>query len=305
MAIYPIKLIIGLNILGNFRLVNKAIVVNSLHTNLTVGRPKLSDIAVCRVSVASLRRYPAHNAVLISQILFGEYVSILSKKKDWYRVQCKWDSVVGWIDAKQFYVVKESEQKKIVYDKAFALEHFHSLSSDKITFPISLGSDLGQCDGLNVKLPFSTFRYSGQIVQVGHGMEIHKLLSTIVRRFIHCPHLEGGRSIMGVDGAGLIQIAYKMIGHNLPRSVQDQSQQGFDIGFANHSQVGDLAFFHNGDQVIHHAGMILNDNQVIHVHGQVRIDHLDHQGIYDKQSKKYIFLLKTIRRIIKSEKTAD
>ncbi len=257
---------------------------------------------MCRVSVASLRRYPAHNAVLMSQILFGEYVAIISKKnKNWFRVQCRWDNVIGWIDAKQFYVVKESEQKKIIYNKAFALDHFHSLSSDKITFPISLGSDLGQCDGLNAKLPFATFRYSGQIVQIENSMEPHKLLSTIVKRYIHCPHLEGGRSIMGIDGSGLIQVAFKMIGHQLPRSILDQSKQGMDVGFASHSQIGDLAFFHNGDHLIQHVGMILNDNQVIHVHGQVRIDYLDHQGIFDKQSKRYIYLLKTLRRIIKIE----
>ncbi len=278
------------------------IVVNSPQYLTRVGRPKLSDIAICKVSVASLRRFPAHNAILISQVLFGEYVTILSKKsKDWYRVESQWDKIIGWIDAKQFYVLREARLKKIVNGKVFALDHFQSLSSKDITFPISLGSDLGKCDGLNVKMPFSNFRYSGQIIQLGHKMELDKLLSTIVSRYIHCPHLEGGRSIMGIDGPGLMQIAYKMIGYKLPRFVQEQSMHGVDIGFANHSKVGDLAFFHDGSQEIHHVGMILADNQIIHVHGQVRVDTFDHQGIYNKQTKRYIYYLKTIRRILKTE----
>jgi len=263
-----------------------------------VGRPKLSAYGICKISIACLRQLPNHKSILLSQVLFGEYVEIISKKnKDWFRVKCCWDGLIGWIDPKQFYILKETEKHHYEECDTFALDHLHGLSSDDYTIPISLGSNLYKCDGLNVKMPFGHFKYSGQIIGLKQINRFDKILTTIAKRYIHCPYLFGGRSILGVDGPGLIQVIFKMLGVKLPRTCEGQARMGSDVGFQAQSQVGDIAFFEDGNHVIHHVGLVLEDSMIMHVHGQVRIDRLDQQGIFDQKAKKYTFQLRTIRRI--------
>ena len=50
---------------------------------------------------------------------------------------------------------------------------------------------------------------------------------------------------------------------------------------------------------ITHVGMILAQGLVIHASGRVRIDNIDHQGIYKNEIKGYSHKLRTIRRIIR------
>ncbi|MFT5383148.1 MAG: hypothetical protein ACI81W_000545, partial [Saprospiraceae bacterium] len=47
-----------------------------------------------------------------------------------------------------------------------------------------------------------------------------------------------------------------------------------------------------------HVGIIMADNQIIHASGQVRIDKIDHFGIYNVDSKKYSHRLRVIKRIL-------
>lgn len=255
---------------------------------------------MCKISVACIRQLPSHSATLISQMLFGEFFEIVSKKnKDWFRIKCSWDHTVGWIDPKQVHVFKEKEVKYKVDCQTYALEHIIGIRSSKSTIPISLGSNLVNFDGLNMKLPFGTFQYGGQIIDLSKSKNKSDLVPILAKKYMHAPYMKGGRTILGVDGSGLAQVIFKMIGINLPRNCEEQAQQGTDIGFISEVQAGDLAFFSNGnDNRIVKVGIVMAEKEVMHVHGQVRVDIIDHQGIYDKSKKKYLYNLRTIRRLI-------
>ena len=262
------------------------------------GRPRLSKIGLCKVSLAAVRQSADQKSTMLSQVLFGEEVRILIKQKGWYKIECSWDGLIGWVDPKQFQVLQEKELRKHKSEsKAFALDHLAGLNSDQTTFPICIGSNLYDCDGINVKLPFGLYQYHGQIVHLAQSQNSEKLLINIARRYLHSPELLGGRSLLGVDDAGLIQVIFKMIGLKLPRTALEQSKIGADIGFHSQAQIGDLAFFDRGVGQIDKVGLIIGDSKIIHVHGQVKIDLLDQQGIYDLKSKKYLSVLRSIRRV--------
>lgn len=261
------------------------------------GRPKLSNIGVCKVSIAAVRQVADHKSCMVSQVLFGEQIEIVSKKKNWYKIKCSWDGTIGWVDPRQFRVIREKElAKHKVESRAFALDHLAGLNSENATFPICIGSNLYDCDGINVRLAFGLYQYHGQIVHLDQSRNSQKLLINIAKRYLHSPYLYGGRSILGVDGEGLVQVIYKMIGLNLPRTALEQSKIGADIGFHSQAQIGDLAFFDQGG-LINKVGIIIGESQIVHVHGRVRIDVLDQQGIFDTQSKRYLSTLRSIRRV--------
>jgi len=61
---------------------------------------------------------------------------------------------------------------------------------------------------------------------------------------------------------------------------------------------GDLVFFDNERARISHVGMIISRGLVIHASGRVRIDTIDHQGIFKHEIGGYSHYLRTIRRIV-------
>ena len=58
------------------------------------------------------------------------------------------------------------------------------------------------------------------------------------------------------------------------------------------------AFFDNKEGIINHVGIIMHDNYIIHSHGKVRIDRLDHTGIFNTDTKSYSHKLRVIKKII-------
>jgi cell wall-associated NlpC family hydrolase len=68
------------------------------------------------------------------------------------------------------------------------------------------------------------------------------------------------------------------------------------------SQTGDLAFFDNNEGRIIHVGIVLRSSseqvEIIHASGKVRIDALDHQGIFNRENSAYSHKLRIIKRVI-------
>ena len=73
-------------------------------------------------------------------------------------------------------------------------------------------------------------------------------------------------------------------------------EQGATVDFIEQVQVGDLAFFTKDTDRITHVGIILEGKQVIHASGAVRIDSIDHYGIYNSEIDQYTHRLKIIKR---------
>ncbi len=59
-----------------------------------------------------------------------------------------------------------------------------------------------------------------------------------------------------------------------------------------------LAFFDNEEGNIIHVGIIMENNYIIHAHGKVRIDRLDHLGILNIDSGRHTHKLRVIKKII-------
>ena len=103
---------------------------------------------------------------------------------------------------------------------------------------------------------------------------------------------------MGLDCSGFTQAVFRLNGISLPRDASQQSGIGQVINLVTEALPGDLAFFDNDEGMITHVGLILDSTSIIHASGKVRIDALDHQGIYNVETNKYSHRLRLIRRIM-------
>lgn len=231
---------------------------------------------------------------MTSQLLFGECVSIVGGEivgVSWVEVRCHFDHHQGWVDFNQ--LTQETPQGEVAY----CLDLVETIFSDKRSTWIGMGSQLPAYDGMISNVGGAKFRFSGQAIQSSILKPTKEILEKIARRLLNVPYLHGGRTVMGIDAPGLCQLVYKCNGIHLPRGAQAQSDLGATIDFAHLAEVGDLAFFNLQSEQLTHVGIVLSDQHIIHATSCVRIDKLDHYGIYSADLQQYTHRLKVIKRL--------
>ena len=253
---------------------------------------------ICPLSTISIHSKPNKRSEIVSQLLFGETFELIEEDDNWVRISCSWDKFEGWINNKQFEEIDYKAVKKILTDTAYSLEMSQPIVGKKFYLPILMGSTLPLYDGINLKLLKERFTFSGQTIQPKNIQPSQDLVIKIARKYLYAPFMWGGRSPFGIDGAGLTQMVYKMIGIKLPRLAKEQALKGELVDFINEVQTGDVAFFENLRGQIIHAGIILSETEVIHASGRVRIDRIDHYGVYDMQTKRYTHKLRLVKRML-------
>ena len=200
-----------------------------------------------------------------------------------------------------------SPAQKILYSEkyAYCLDLFQPLMAEDEAMPVCIGSRLPDFDGMKFRFNGRSYHYSGQAVFPENlQAETGKILK-IACRYLSAPYQWGGRSPLGIDSGGFAQMVFKLVGINLFRTTDQQVQQGTLIHFVEQSQPGDLAFFENKAGRITHVGIIMPDQKIIHTAEKVRIDRIDHYGIYCDADKKYTHRLRVIKRILPTQPATD
>ena len=245
---------------------------------------------ICNLSIVPLRNEPSDQSELISQVLFGEHFKVLEKRKYWSRIRLAFDRYEGWIDNKQFALISEEQYKE--FDEtptalsADLVEFVYGTSNDLL--PIPMGSTISSASFLNMT-------YDGAVKQGKHPRT--DLISTAFL-YLNAPFLWGGKTPFGIDCSGFTQMVYKLNGYKLFREASQQATQGEALSFIEESEPGDLAFFDNDEGEIIHVGIIMENNYIIHAHGKVRIDRIDHSGIFNAETNQHTHKLRVIKKII-------
>jgi hypothetical protein len=245
---------------------------------------------ICNLSIVPLRNEPADTSELVSQVLYGEIFKILEQRKNWCKIRLAFDTYEGWIDTKQYFQITEDQYKTLN-------KQTPKLSLDLVEFiedestqlhPVLLGSSLNGLSILN-------HNYDGNSTYKKQPKE--HLIKTAFS-YLNAPYLWGGKTCFGIDCSGFTQMVYKLNGYKLLRDASQQATQGEPLSFIEESEPGDLAFFDNAEGIITHVGIIMKDNYIIHAHGKVRIDRLDHSGIYNVDKKVHTHKLRVIKKVI-------
>ena len=86
-------------------------------------------------------------------------------------------------------------------------------------------------------------------------------------------------------------------GVTLSRTAHEQSTIGEVLSFIEESEPGDLAVFDYEEGNIIHVAIVLENNIIIHLLGQVRIDRLDQTGIFNVIKNTHTHQLRLIKSI--------
>jgi cell wall-associated NlpC family hydrolase len=167
--------------------------------------------------------------------------------------------------------------------------------------PITVGCRLPFFDGMTLKIGDKCLFYNGAATnpaQVATTERQLMLLRKLGQLYLRAPYVWGGKSVFGLDCSGLMQQLFGLLGVQLPRDAHQQIALGRPVDFVTQTQPGDLAFFENAEGRIVHVGVVLDEGQILHAHGEVRLDPLDHHGIFNRTRQKYSHKLRLIKRIL-------
>ena len=254
---------------------------------------------VCHLSVVPCRFEPFDTSEMVTQLLFGETVKLYEeKKKDWRRAKTAFDGYDCWIDEKQITFISEEQFEAINLNKVSGeLVHVVENKESELITPICIGSSLPNYSKGIVKIGESKLGFTGQIIDTSKKIS-KALIVQNAMMYLNAPYLWGGRSPFGIDCSGFTQVVYKLNGVKLPRDASQQAEIGQTLSFIEESESGDLAFFDNAEGNIIHVGIMLEDNRIIHASGKVRIDKIDHQGIFNVDTGDYSHRLRLIKKVL-------
>lgn len=231
---------------------------------------------ICNVSIAPLRADSSDKSEIVSQLLYGESADIIEVKDNWTKIITHYDNYEAWMDTKQISPV--SDEFVTSRKRNLVKEPFQSTMTESGKVLLSMGSEVN----------FETTAPT-------RGRDLSESIVNCAKEFLNVPYLWGGKSFFGIDCSGFTQIIYKIHGIKIPRDAYQQAEIGDALTFIEEAKPGDLAFFENKEGRIHHVGIILADQKIIHAHGKVRIDSLDSSGIFNKDQNKHTHKLRFIR----------
>ena len=248
-------------------------------------------LAYCAVSVSPVRAEHRDASEIVTQLLFGEVVTVEEVAAPWCKVITYTDNYAGFVDVKHLRYLSQKEVQRWLDGIGFQtalLQKVNTPWGQQLTYR---GSFMPIDAAENFNIGNDTFDISERI-----GETQFLSPSDAANHYLNSPYLWGGKSPFGIDCSGLTQQVFRFFNINLPRDASEQVQCGASVEF-NDRMENDLAFFVNQTGKVIHVGILCADGTIIHAAGCVRRDLLTAEGIVHSESQSMTHKLSEIRRM--------
>jgi cell wall-associated NlpC family hydrolase len=209
------------------------------------------------VAALPLRREPRFDALLDSEALFGETLTLFDESEGWAWVQLTRDGYVGYLPSEGLTSTVTTPTHRVA-----TLRTYVYASPDIKTPPLALLSLNALLSVTGDEGRFLTLK-SGGFVIAEHTRKLDEPgrdFVDVALAFRGTPYLWGGRTSLGVDCSGLVQLASEAAGLPCPR---DADMQANEVGCPLDWQKSGLA---RGDLVFWdgHVGIMTGAQDLVH-----------------------------------------
>jgi cell wall-associated NlpC family hydrolase len=212
-------------------------------------------------AIAPLRSGPSADAMLSTQALKGERVTIYDRNGEgWAWGQLNGDGYVGWLPDRALARPAAPPTHKIIALRTFAFPGPSIKLPPADTLVMGTKVNVAREDGL------FAVTSDGWYLPLQHVGGIDRNADDFVavaERFAGTPYLWGGKSSLGIDCSGLVQVSLNAAGTGCPRD-SDMQQDGLgrvlDRAESRKLQRGDLIFWKGHVAIVRDADTIVHAN---------------------------------------------
>jgi cell wall-associated NlpC family hydrolase len=212
--------------------------------------------AQCAVPVAGVFRSPSDDAMQLTQMLWGEALLVFEQSNGWSWVQLDGDSYVGYVRDTTLRDAKAMRTHRV----SVPLAHLYPKPDIKSQPAIAVPMNAELCvTGENGDFHMLA---SGRHIHASHASTgTESDFVSVAEQFLHSPYLWGGKTVMGIDCSGLVQIALQACGFDAPRD-SDMQEHGLGVDISGETlRRGDLVFWKG------HVGIMQDGTSLLHANG--------------------------------------
>ncbi len=209
--------------------------------------------------VIGLRAQPSPDCSLDTQVLHGEEVVIYDVDEGWAWGQLTSDRYVGYMPADSLSELDVTPSHRVQAPRTFLYPGANMKAPVVGALPLGARVEVRALRGDFAQLGSGLFVWAAHLCALG---ALQADYVATAESFLGVPYLWGGKTFLGLDCSGLVQVSLQGAGIAAPRDTDMmQAELGVEISADMPLRRGDLIFWKG------HVGLMQDENTLLHANG--------------------------------------